>query len=92
MLLSRTFAPCSASFHPMLVEMSDQDRIKGLSDIFDAWCVDWMFRLRWQGKREIPLKQLEPEFNIVKSTIYHIPILSKKNPKIIDWLMSWRYA
>ena len=39
-------APCAASFHPMLAQMADPDRLRGLPIHLTHGALDWMFPVR----------------------------------------------
>lgn len=81
-------APCSASFHPMLVEMSDQDRIKGLPIYLMHGALDWMFPVEMarQARDTFEAAGAKVQYREIDDLSHTYPF--EENPKIIDWLMS----
>ena len=81
-------APCSASFHPMLVQMADQDRIKGLPMYLMHGALDWMFPV--EMAREARDTFIEAgalvEYREIADLSHTYPL--EENPRIIDWLMA----
>ena len=67
-------APVSATFHPLMAEMASPDRLRGLPLYLVHGALDWMFPVRWRGKRIARLPRREPLSSIASSTISAIAI------------------
>lgn len=79
-------APCSASFHPMLLEAADPERLKGLPIYLMHGALDWMFSAQ-------VARSAKDSFSTAGSSIeYHeVEDLSHVYPrefsaKILDWM------
>ena len=44
-------APVAATFHPLMAEMADARRLRGLPVYLVHGRLDWMFPVRWRGRR-----------------------------------------
>ncbi len=79
-------APCSASFHPMLMEVVDAERIKGLPVYLIHGALDWMFPVSVAQEANASLSAAGAD------VLYReIPDLSHTYPseesiRILDWL------
>jgi len=80
-------APCSASFHPMLVQMSDQERIKDLPIYLMHGALDWMFPVEMarEARDTFQAAGALVEYREIADLSHTYPV--EENPKIIDWLM-----
>ena len=83
-------APCSASFHPMLLEAADADRLNGLPIYLIHGALDWMF------SAEVARSAEESFLKAGSSIEYHeVEDLSHVYPRefsarILDWMMGNR--
>ena len=83
-------APCSASFHPMLLEAADADRLNGLPIYLIHGALDWMF------SAEVARSAEESFLKAGSSIEYHeVEDLSHVYPRefsarILDWMMENR--
>ena len=81
-------APCSASFHPMLIEMMSKERLKGLPICITHGALDWMFTVD-------VAQTAEYSFNAAGAKVLYreIPDLAHTypedaNPELVDWFLS----
>jgi phospholipase/carboxylesterase len=79
-------APVAASFHPMLAQMADRDRIRGLPIHLAHGTLDWMFPVDMARQAHLALTLAG-----AKVTYVEIPDLShtyprELNPVILEWL------
>ena len=80
-------APCSASFHPMLVEMMSKDRLRNLPICITHGALDWMFTVDIAQTAEYA-------FSAAGADVFYreIPDLAHTypedaNPELVDWFL-----
>jgi phospholipase/carboxylesterase len=83
-------APFSASFHPLLLDAMDPERIKGLPIYLSHGALDWMFpidiaRTANQALMTVGAEVIYREINDLSHTYP-----SEENPKIMDWFLESR--
>ncbi len=80
-------APSSASFHPMLADAADQERLKGLPIYLMHGALDWMFPVDVARMANQALTQAgaHVEYREIDDLSHTYPI--EENPRIFDWLM-----
>ena len=81
-------APCSASFHPMLIEMMSKDRLRNLPICITHGALDWMFTVDIAQTAEYA-------FSAAGANVFYreIPDLSHTypedaNPELVDWFLN----
>ncbi len=81
-------APSSASFHPMLVEVADGERLDGLPIYLMHGALDWMFPIdvARTARDALSAAGAEVEYREIADLSHTYP--TEENPRIIDWLMS----
>jgi len=81
-------APSSASFHPMLVEVADAQRLQGLPIYLMHGVLDWMFPVDIARSAEQALSGAGAvvEYREIQDLSHTYPVA--ENPRILDWLMS----
>ena len=79
-------APSSASFHPMLVEMADQTRIKDLPIYLMHGALDWMFPVdvARSARDTFTAAGAKVTYREIDDLSHTYPV--EENPKIMDWL------
>lgn len=79
-------APSSASFHPMLVEMADAERIKELPMYIMHGALDWMFPIdvARMARDTFTAAGAQVVYREIDDLSHTYPI--EENAKIIDWL------
>jgi phospholipase/carboxylesterase len=80
-------APISAAFHPMLVQMADEDRLKGLPIHIIHGALDWMFPadMARDADRYLRTGGANVTYREVEDLSHTYPI--DMNGEILDWLM-----
>ena len=81
-------APSSASFHPMLVEVADAQRIKDLPIYLMHGALDWMFPVdvARSARDALGAAGAKVEYREIDDLSHTYPI--EENPRILDWLDS----
>ena len=81
-------APCSASFHPMLIEMMSKDRLRNLPICITHGALDWMFTVDIAQTAEYA-------FSAAGADVFYreIPDLAHTypedaNPELVDWFLN----
>lgn len=81
-------APCSASFHPMLIEMMSKDRLRNLPICITHGALDWMFTVDIAQTAEYA-------FSAAGASVFYreIPDLAHTypedaNPELVDWFLN----
>jgi phospholipase/carboxylesterase len=79
-------APISASFHPLLLEMMDPARIKGLPVYLTHGALDWMFpvQLARDAQRALTAAGADLRYREIADLSHAYP--SDENARILDWL------
>ncbi len=80
-------APSSASFHPMLVEVADAQRLQGLPIYLMHGALDWMFPVdvARSARDALQVAGAAVEYREIADLSHTYPV--EENPRIIDWLM-----
>lgn len=80
-------APSSASFHPMLTEVADEDRMKDLPIYLMHGALDWMFPVDMarEANECFTRAGAAVEYREIDDLSHTYP--SEENPRIFDWLM-----
>jgi phospholipase/carboxylesterase len=80
-------APVSAAFHPMLVQMADSERLKGLPIHIVHGSLDWMFAIDMarEAERYFRAAGAAVTFREVEDLSHTYP--ADLNGPILDWLM-----
>ena len=80
-------APVSASFHPLLLEMMDPARIKGLPVYLTHGVLDWMFpiQIARDAERALSAAGAKLTYREIADLSHTYP--SDENPRILDWLL-----
>lgn len=80
-------APSSASFHPMLTEVADEDRMRDLPIYLMHGVLDWMFPVDMarEANRCFTAAGAAVEYREIDDLSHTYP--SEENPRIFDWLM-----
>ena len=83
-------APCSASFHPLLIEMMSQERLAGLPIHITHGVLDWMFPVDVAQTAEYSLRSAGASvtYREIADLAHAYP--EDGNPEIIDWFLSVR--
>ena len=81
-------APVAAAFHPMLVEMADAERIRGLPIHIVHGALDWMFpvELARQAQRAFTRVGANVTYREVKDLSHTYP--REVNAALLDWAMN----
>ncbi len=81
-------APSSASFHPMLTEVADKNRLQGLPMYIMHGALDWMFPVDMarSARDSFSTTGARVEYREIADLSHTYPI--EENPRIIDWLMA----
>ncbi len=79
-------APSSASFHPMLAEVADAERLRGLPMYIMHGALDWMFPVDMarSARDSFTAAGAEVEYREIEDLSHTYPV--EENPRIIDWL------
>ncbi|MDP6872894.1 MAG: dienelactone hydrolase family protein [Alphaproteobacteria bacterium] len=80
-------APMSASFHPMLLEMMDADRIRDLPVYLTHGALDWMFPIdvARTAKQALTAAGADLQYREIADLSHTYP--SDENQHIMDWLL-----
>ena len=80
-------APCSASFHPMLLEAASPGRLQGLPVYLMHGALDWMFPVdvARMARDALSAAQADVEYREIEDLSHTYP--REENDRIIDWLM-----
>ena len=81
-------APSSASFHPMLVEVADADRLSDLPIYLMHGALDWMFPIdvARSARDALSTAGAKVEYREIDDLSHTYPV--EENPRIMDWLDS----
>ena len=81
-------APISASFHPMLLEMMDADRIRDLPIYLTHGAQDWMFPIdiARNAQQALTAAGAKLQYREIADLSHTYP--SDENPRILDWLFA----
>jgi phospholipase/carboxylesterase len=81
-------APSSASFHPMLVEVADAERLKDLPIYLMHGALDWMFPIdvARAARDALSAAGAKVEYREIDDLSHTYPV--EENPRIMDWLDS----
>ena len=78
-------APVAASFHPMMAQLADEDRIKGLPIYITHGALDWMFPVAMAQGAARSLKAVGADV-----TYREIDDLSHTYPREVNWsILEW---
>ena len=79
-------APCSASFHPMLLEVASPERLRGLPVYLMHGALDWMFPIEVaRGARDaLTIAGANLTYREIDDLSHTYP--REENNRIIDWL------
>lgn len=79
-------APSSASFHPMLVEVADAERLQGLPVYLMHGALDWMFPVdvARTARDALSMGGAKVEYREIADLSHTYPV--EENPRIINWL------
>lgn len=79
-------APCSASFHPMLLEVVDQERLQDLPIYLMHGALDWMFpvTVAQEANAALTAGGAEVVYREIANLSHTYP--QEENPRILDWL------
>jgi phospholipase/carboxylesterase len=79
-------APCSASFHPMLMEVADHDRVQNLPVYLMHGALDWMFPVdvARTARQFLTSAGAQVEYREIDNLSHTYPV--EENPRILDWL------
>ena len=81
-------APCSASFHPMLIEMSSPERIRNLPVFITHGVLDEMFGVDVARTAEYVLSAsgARVTYREIEDLAHRYP--AERNPEVVDWFLS----
>jgi phospholipase/carboxylesterase len=81
-------APVAAAFHPMLAQMADPDRLRGLPIYLTHGALDWMFPVdvAREARRALTAAGAEVTYREIDDLSHTYP--REVNPKILRWLAS----
>ena len=81
-------APSSASFHPMLVEVADAQRLQDLPIYLMHGALDWMFPVdvARSARDALSASGARVEYREIADLSHTYPV--EENPRIIDWLFA----
>lgn len=79
-------APSSASFHPMLVEVADHERLQNLPVYLMHGVLDWMFPVdvAQTARQFLASAGAQVEYREIDNLSHTYPV--EENPRILDWL------
>ncbi len=79
-------APSSASFHPMLVEVADADRLTDLPIYLMHGALDWMFPVdvARTARDALSAAGAKVEYREIEDLSHTYPV--EENPRIVEWL------
>ena len=83
-------APCSASFHPMLLEAADSNRLKNLPIYLVHGALDWMFpvQVARTARDALSAAGAEVAYREIADLSHTYPV--EENDRIIDWMLSMK--
>ena len=81
-------APCSASFHPMLLEVVDSTRLQDLPIYLMHGVLDWMFPVSVAQEANAALSSAgaKVEYREIANLSHTYP--QEENPRILNWLLN----
>ena len=81
-------APCSASFHPMLLEVVDSTRLQDLPIYLMHGALDWMFPVSVAQEANAVLSSAgaKVEYREIANLSHTYP--QEENPRILNWLLN----
>jgi phospholipase/carboxylesterase len=81
-------APCSASFHPMLLEVVDSTRLQDLPIYLMHGALDWMFPVSVAQEANVALSSAgaKVEYREIANLSHTYP--QEENPRILNWLLN----
>jgi phospholipase/carboxylesterase len=81
-------APISASFHPMLMEVADGDRLRGLPVYLTHGALDWMFDIgvARMARDALTAAGVDLVYREIDDLSHTYP--REENDRILDWLLS----
>ena len=81
-------APIAASFHPMLLEVADAERVKDLPVYLTHGALDWMFDIEVARMAQAALTQagVDLTYREIDDLSHTYP--REENDRILDWLLS----
>jgi phospholipase/carboxylesterase len=80
-------APISASFHPLLLEMMDAERIRGLPIYLTHGALDWMFPIDIARNAKEALSRAGADLHYREIADLSHTYPSDENPRIMDWFL-----
>lgn len=80
-------APVSASFHPLLLEMTDPGRIKDLPVYLTHGALDWMFPVDLARDAQAALARAGADLRYREIADLSHTYPSDENPRIMDWFL-----
>ena len=83
-------APISASFHPMLLEMMEPERIRDLPVYLTHGALDWMFPIDIARAAREALTRAGADLHYREIDDLSHTYPSDENPRIMDWLLADR--
>ena len=80
-------APSSASFHPMITEIADPERLRDLPVYLMHGALDWMFPIdvARTANEALSAAGAQVEYREIDDLSHTYPV--EENPRIFDWLM-----
>jgi phospholipase/carboxylesterase len=79
-------APVSASFHPMIAQMADPDRMRGLPIFLTHGALDWMFSIDVARGADEALRAAGADVTYREIDDLSHAYPTEINPQILDWL------
>jgi len=79
-------APVSASFHPMIAQMADPDRMRGLPIFLTHGALDWMFSIDVARGADAALRAAGADVTYREIGDLSHAYPTEINPQILDWL------
>ncbi|MCY4095112.1 MAG: phospholipase [Gammaproteobacteria bacterium] len=81
-------APCSASFHPMLIEMMSKDRLRDLPICITHGALDWMFTVDIAQTAEYAFSAAGANvfYREISDLAHTYP--EDANPELVDWFLA----
>tara|TARA_R110000824_G_scaffold118960_14_gene272217 strand:- start:354745 stop:355866 length:1122 start_codon:yes stop_codon:yes gene_type:complete len=81
-------APIAASFHPMLAEFADADRVKGLPLYITHGKLDWMFNVDMarNARNAMSAAGADVVYREISDLSHTYP--REENPRIMDWFLN----
>jgi phospholipase/carboxylesterase len=81
-------APVSAAFHPMLAQMADPDRLKGLPIHITHGALDWMFPIPMAREASAALTAAGADVTYLEIEDLSHTYPREANPRILDWFLA----